>query len=720
MANTLLLPETTIAGFTYQEGDGYSTSPVLQSPVSIEAGKAYAVVWDGVEYTGNAFWADEASAVIALGNAAFFGGDYTEEPFCIVYSQVENIVIIAALGEETSHTIAIYEQSETEDSIVLKDRLGNDVVHDGIEILQIPTVSGGVQDFSKGLAVEETIEPNFSEGDMVISPEKNTLFKKITLTKPQHLTPENIPEGVEIAGVVGTRSDYTPTETTITPDFSEGDMVVSPSGKNLFSKVTVEKPTNLLPENIAKDVEIAGIVGTREGGSSVEEVVITAFAQKGYAVKSYVTTAKTITGDATATIPKGAKIHFIGSNALTGTIYSNTYPAHLFITSLSPTGHTITEGENSTAISRNVSFYVSKSYSYAWVAAVLVMYSIAGLFVTKGQSGELTLICDDTVSDLYGAQGWSRKNEVTVADFSKAAITSLSSFFEGCAALKTVHLPQAITSLVTKAFKDCVALESITIPSSVTTFGDYVFQNCTALQSITLPASLTSLSGNTFQDCTALESVVIPDGVTSLGSAVFKNCKKLNGVVLPSSLKSIENNAFYSCEALTRIEIPSSVTSMGNYTFSYCKMLESVVVQEGATTIGSYTFQYCTALSSVSLPTTINKIGEWSFCGCNALSNITIPSGVTTLGTYVFYNCTALETFTVEGALTSIGTSAFYKTTSLKTVDLTNCTAVPTLGSSNFASHATDFEIRVPAALYDSFCAASNWSTYASYIVAVE
>lgn len=49
-------------------------------------------------------------------------------------------------------------------------------------------------------------------------------------------------------------------------DFSAGDMVMELADNYVVNKATIFKPDTLIPENIAKDVEIAGIVGTHEGG----------------------------------------------------------------------------------------------------------------------------------------------------------------------------------------------------------------------------------------------------------------------------------------------------------------------------------------------------------------------------------------------------------------------------------------------------------------------
>jgi hypothetical protein len=56
----------------------------------------------------------------------------------------------------------------------------------------------------------------------------------------------------------------------------------------------------------------------------------------------------------------------------------------------------------------------------------------------------------------------------------------------------------------------------------------------------------------------------------------------------------------------------------------------------------------------------------------------------------------------------------------MKYYDFTSHTTVPTLVNTNvFNGIPSDCEIRVPAALYDEWIAATNWTGYASKIVAV-
>ena len=51
---------------------------------------------------------------------------------------------------------------------------------------------------------------------------------------------------------------------TVTPNFANGDEVVTPTSGKVLTQVTIVKDNDLVPENIVKDVNIFGVVGTAE------------------------------------------------------------------------------------------------------------------------------------------------------------------------------------------------------------------------------------------------------------------------------------------------------------------------------------------------------------------------------------------------------------------------------------------------------------------------
>lgn len=56
-------------------------------------------------------------------------------------------------------------------------------------------------------------------------------------------------------------------EKTVNLSMTSGNQVITPNDGYALSKVTVTKPDTLIPDNIKKDVNIGGVVGSMSGGS---------------------------------------------------------------------------------------------------------------------------------------------------------------------------------------------------------------------------------------------------------------------------------------------------------------------------------------------------------------------------------------------------------------------------------------------------------------------
>ena len=102
-----------------------------------------------------------------------------------------------------------------------------------------------------------------------------------------------------------------------------------------------------------------------------------------------------------------------------------------------------------------------------------------------------------------------------------SGVKIIDNAFYGCTSLKSITLPNSVTSIGNLAFTGCTSLKSITIPNSVTSIGDWAFSGCTSLESITIPNSVTSVGYNAFSGCTSLESITLPDSVTAIGTEAF-------------------------------------------------------------------------------------------------------------------------------------------------------------------------------------------------------
>ena len=83
---------------------------------------------------------------------------------------------------------------------------------------------------------------------------------------------------------------------------------------------------------------------------------------------------------------------------------------------------------------------------------------------------------------------------------------------------------KAVVGIEDHAFDMCTNLKSITIPDSVTSIGAYAFFGCSSLTDITISDSVTSIGMGAFKDCSSLTSITIPDSVTSIGMGAFVGC----------------------------------------------------------------------------------------------------------------------------------------------------------------------------------------------------
>ena len=186
------------------------------------------------------------------------------------------------------------------------------------------------------------------------------------------------------------------------------------------------------------------------------------------------------------------------------------------------------------------------------------------------------------------------------------------------------------------------------------------------------------------------------DNIISIGMDAFRDCTALASCKFLSAT-SIGSEAFRNCTALATGEFPS------------------------VTDIADYAFYDCSSLSSIYFPN-VMTIGENAFAGCTLITNVCFAD-VTTINNSTFSDCAALASADFPSA-TSIGTYVFNGCTALKSLILRNQNGVCTLGGTDSlnktAIKSRTGYIYVPAALVDSYKAATNWSTFASQFRALE
>ena len=145
-------------------------------------------------------------------------------------------------------------------------------------------------------------------------------------------------------------------------------------------------------------------------------------------------------------------------------------------------------------------------------------------------------------------------------------------------------------------------IRSVTIPQSVTSIGDYAFTDCEELNSLTIKDAATSIGNSAFAECYKLTTLSLGEKITTIGKYAFSECHKLNNVTIPPSVTSIGKSAFRRCYALTTLSLGENIEKIGSYAFEECRALTNVTIPEKVKTIEPYTFGWCLSLKYITLP----------------------------------------------------------------------------------------------------------------------
>lgn len=266
------------------------------------------------------------------------------------------------------------------------------------------------------------------------------------------------------------------------------------------------------------------------------------------------------------------------------------------------------------------------------------------------------------------------------------------------------------------------------------TIREYGFYKCTSLKKMTIPESVTSLGAYAFGECSNLEEIhfnaIAMSDLASNNNIFYKTGNSGNGIKvviskkvtrIPAYLLNPYNTSSSYSPKVTSVEFEEgSVCSIiARNAFAYLINITSVNIPNSVTKIDNFAFMSCSALAQITIPNSVIEIGDSAFIR-TGLTSVVIPDGVTTILNSCFQYCTSLTSVTFNGSIAKINSRAFHSCTAMKTYDFTHCTSVPTLTDKDaFTSIPSDCQIKVPTSLYDAWISATNWSNYASQIVAV-
>lgn len=285
--------------------------------------------------------------------------------------------------------------------------------------------------------------------------------------------------------------------------------------------------------------------------------------------------------------------------------------------------------------------------------------------------------------------------------------------------LRTIELPDTVTSIAERAFMDCYGLETINLENvdelvqyaffgatgltSVklkdSTVAKSTFQNCTSLESVEFLGENVTIGENAFSGCTALREMIGQDKVTSIGAYAFQNAIQTTETELNFSNAKFLGTTGYIFKGATKL---TAITIKGvhadnkgvetkkipSYTFDGCTSLADITVVESVELIDNYAFRNCTALNFDSVDfSEVTKIGSNAFQNCEKMTAIALPK-LTSLGSTstlavkitsnvaVFSGCTRLTTVSLGSGVTVLGKNVFFNCSALTTVLMPGVTQI--------------------------------------------
>lgn len=153
-------------------------------------------------------------------------------------------------------------------------------------------------------------------------------------------------------------------------------------------------------------------------------------------------------------------------------------------------------------------------------------------------------------------------------------------------------------------------------------------------------------------------------------------------------------------------------------------MCENVIIPETVTLIGNSAFGAAT-IGTMILPGSVTRISDMAFTDVQGVNGVApvikLNEGLVAIGSSAFssgfgYSAISGE-MEIPSTVTEIGDYCFART-NITTV-ICKPTTPPALGTEAFTSETAGFTIKVPAASVAAYKAATNWSSYADYIVGV-
>ncbi len=189
--------------------------------------------------------------------------------------------------------------------------------------------------------------------------------------------------------------------------------------------------------------------------------------------------------------------------------------------------------------------------------------------------------------------------------FNSSISTLGAEMFKDCVSLEEITIPGTVKSIPDYIFSGCTNLSKITIENGVESIGSLIAAG-TNLKTIFIPQSITTINPKAFTS-SSLEEYIVDEKNTTYSTidGLLYNKDKTELISCPSAFNGTDGE----------YTIPSGVTKIGYQAF-YLSNLTSITLADTVQTIDNEAFYYCDGLDGMYIPVSVTKIGNNAFKGC--------------------------------------------------------------------------------------------------------
>lgn len=151
--------------------------------------------------------------------------------------------------------------------------------------------------------------------------------------------------------------------------------------------------------------------------------------------------------------------------------------------------------------------------------------------------------------------------------------TASNKLILGCG---NTQIPADVSMIGDGAFRNITGLGDVVIPATVTSLGASAFMY-SDIKSVVIPEGVTTIPTCCFADCEQLETVTLPSTIKEIGSYAFAGNIELKNINFPEGLTTIGDGAFMR-HSLETIDLPSTQTSIGRDAFVYGEPVPTFII----------------------------------------------------------------------------------------------------------------------------------------------